>query len=362
MDSNYLNNNIQNSFSFNQREQNSDPALNSFNPENLIDLQNTQIHPDLNNQILNPFQPNEDRESNNQQGTGSEKEKQDEYQNEETSQNKGTNSENKKSPKAGKRRSKSEIEGRTFECKLCNKSYLSYPALYTHCKQKHNKNNSSGRGRGRPKKEGAEFESEKIKFNPINSTYFMKEERNGKTQPDEINNCIDEAFKELYSEEYRNRNQQREMKNYNSVEEHPFLYLFKNDAHDLNQIMKDGGIYTDKVLINYLNKMSQFCNPKFYIKLIKFITLFREHVNLFNRNKVEQKVNGIEKEYTEIFDAEDVPDSSNEFITDFLDPTGKNEDFGYSREECIDLTQNLCFWMYDNNFTCSKLSLIHNEK
>ena len=33
-----------------------------------------------------------------------------------------------------------------------------------------------------------------------------------------------------------------------------------------------------------------------------------------------------------------------------------------SKDECIDLTQNLCFWMYENNFTCSKLSLIRNEK
>ena len=31
-------------------------------------------------------------------------------------------------------------------------------------------------------------------------------------------------------------------------------------------------------------------------------------------------------------------------------------------DESIDLTQNLCYWMYENNFTCSKLSLINNEK
>lgn len=51
------------------------------------------------------------------------------------------------------RRSKNDVEGRTYSCKHCDKSYLSYPALYTHCKQKHNTCNTSGRGRGRPKKE-----------------------------------------------------------------------------------------------------------------------------------------------------------------------------------------------------------------
>ncbi len=55
--------------------------------------------------------------------------------------------------KKNKRRSKSEKEGRTFTCSMCGKSYLSYPALYTHNKQKHNNNNQSGRGRGRPKKD-----------------------------------------------------------------------------------------------------------------------------------------------------------------------------------------------------------------
>ena len=34
---------------------------------------------------------------------------------------------------------------------------------------------------------------------------------------------------------------------------------------------------------------------------------------------------------------------------------------GYNKEEAIDLTQNLCQWLYDNNFTCSKLSLINNS-
>lgn len=54
------------------------------------------------------------------------------------------------------RRSKNDVEGRNFICKLCGKSYLSYPALYTHSKQKHNTCNTSGRGRGRPKKDNVD--------------------------------------------------------------------------------------------------------------------------------------------------------------------------------------------------------------
>ena len=51
------------------------------------------------------------------------------------------------------RRTKNDTAGRTYKCKICGKSYLSYPALYTHSKQKHNTCSTSERGRGRPKKE-----------------------------------------------------------------------------------------------------------------------------------------------------------------------------------------------------------------
>jgi len=259
-----------------------------------------------------------------------------------------------------KRRSKREVEGRNYVCKLCSKSYLSYPALYTHYKQKHNTNNSSGRGRGRPKKLN-EFENEKS-YSPQSTTYFSKEERTGKTNPeDEINNCIDLAFNDLYNYEKKNRIIERGMNFYDSIEKHPFLSKFKQDTHDLNKNLGDEHQPADLVLIEYLNRMSAYCNPTYYVKLIKFVTLFREHSNIINAEK-NKNLNGTNKEYTEVNDAEDVPDSSNEFITDFLDPEEKHEDLGYTREECIDLTQNLCYWMYENNFTCSKLSLINENK
>lgn len=56
-----------------------------------------------------------------------------------------------------KRRTKVESDARTFKCRHCNKTYLSYPALYTHMKTKHASPHDalppgSGRSRGRPKK------------------------------------------------------------------------------------------------------------------------------------------------------------------------------------------------------------------
>lgn len=54
--------------------------------------------------------------------------------------------------KNNKRRSKNDSEGRSYKCQTCGKAYLSYPALYTHVKTKHDLQ-SSMKGRGRPKKE-----------------------------------------------------------------------------------------------------------------------------------------------------------------------------------------------------------------
>ena len=103
--------------------------------------------------------------------------------------------------------------------------------------------------------------------------------------------------------------------------------------------------------------MSIHCNPNYYVKLVKFVTLFREHSNQINSPKVTEA----NKVYTEEFNAEDVPDTSNEFITDFLNPEDNNDDLGFTKDEAIDLTQNLCYWMYENNFTCSKLSPIRDK-
>ena len=46
----------------------------------------------------------------------------------------------KKKEDIHRRSSKNDIERRIFICQLCGKSYLSYLALYTHRKQKHNIN------------------------------------------------------------------------------------------------------------------------------------------------------------------------------------------------------------------------------
>jgi len=264
-------------------------------------------------------------------------------------------SENNEPKKVRKRATKKESDIRNYKCTLCDKSYLSYPALYTHCKQKHNASNYSLRGRGRPKKENYINDCD-----PLNETYFQCKDRSGITCVENIRMCLEKAFKFLYenetSEEIIRIIKEGKMKKYPNLELHPFLGKFLIKEHDTNHIIHNEKIPIDFVLMNYLDKMSLYCNEDYYTKLIIFVTLFREHVNYINVDKVEK-----EHEFSEIREAEDVPESSNEFITEFLFPDDQDYGFGFTKEEIIDLTRNLCNWMYINNFTCSKLFLLEKE-
>ncbi len=260
-----------------------------------------------------------------------------------------------------KRRTKNDNIGRTFICKSCGKSYLSYPALYTHCKQKHNTCNTSGRGRGRPKKENGESFAERLKYNPLDASYFLKDNRRGTTNFEDFEKSIVDAFHILYSRNNFDRNLNKDMKNYNNIQEHPFLGKFLLDKHDVNIKIDDEKEISDKVFMDYLNKMSLHVNPNYFTTLIIFVTLFREFVNITELKKKNIKENNFNNdvEYTSVNSAEDVPDLSNEFINDFLETDKKLFDF--NKEDSIDLTQNFCHWMYENNFTSSKLTLISND-
>ena len=260
-----------------------------------------------------------------------------------------------------KRRTKNDNIGRTFICKSCGKSYLSYPALYTHCKQKHNTCNTSGRGRGRPKKENGESFSERLKYNPLDASYFLKDNRRGTTNFEDFEKSIIDAFHILYSRNNFDRNLNKDMKNYNKIQEHPFLGKFLLDKHDVNIKIDDEKEICDNVFMDYLNKMSLHVNPNYFTTLIIFVTLFREFVNITELKKKNIKENNFNNdvEYTSVNSAEDVPDLSNEFINEFLETDKKLFDF--NKEDSIDLTQNFCHWMYENNFTSSKLTLISND-
>lgn len=243
-----------------------------------------------------------------------------------------------------KRKTKSELGEGTHECDLCKKKYYSYSALYTHCWNNHKIKIKKDNPKGRPKKK-----EEKIKYDPMNPSFFRHEERTGKTEKEKINECAERAFEFIYDIN-REKAIERKMKIYYNINEHPFLYKFINDMHNTDIILNKK-TNTDNVLMNYLNQISDICNENYFQKLIVFVTLFREFVNIFTN-----------QEYTEIKEAEDVPDMSNNFINDFLYLYEDEVSFGFEFQEAIDLTTNLCSWMYENDFSESKIFLVGDKE
>lgn len=105
--------------------------------------------------------------------------------------------------KNSKRRTK-DAQGRDHKCSFCQKTYLSYPALYTHLKNKHVGPDgypvaaiSAGRGRGRPKKTSNIFTpvpSYRHFENTLGEAYFQTPEKQGGPV------FPDSGFAEVYSE------------------------------------------------------------------------------------------------------------------------------------------------------------------
>lgn len=259
--------------------------------------------------------------------------------------------EGKKPPR--KRVTKEKSGQRNFKCEICQKEYLSYPALYAHYKIKHNKKIKTEKPKGRPKNNS---EKDNKLYDPKKPDFFFHEKRKGKTPTENINNIAKRAFIIIYEEnkeKVMKIKKEEKMKIYNNIEEHPFLARFINEAHIDEFIDKNDII--DNVLILYLNHIAKICNENYYEKLIIFITLFREYINIFHKTSNN-------KEYTTIKNAQDVPDMCNEFINEFLFPDENEINFGLEKQEVIDLTTNLCSWMYTHDFTELKIYLYEGDE
>ena len=291
-----------------------------------------------------------------------------------------------------RRRSKNDNEGRTYKCDTCGKAYLSYPALYTHIKTKHDLSGNKGnKGRGRPKKDNCSPENTmRMLYNPLSFDYFKHPDRIGETPIEELESIFEEIFKEVFIT-IRNKNEHTlsHIRPYNNKDEYILFNkiiecynVFNSYQSSANRTMNGTNFFLnnnnnldenskcDDIIAYYLFKVAKSAKSDCFKNVLKFVILFRECLNYIYKdastknstNSTSAETNSANNnlfEYSAEFPAEDVPDISNEFILEFLQTN--DQTMGYNKEEAIDLTQNLCQWLYDNNFTCSKLSLINNS-
>lgn len=273
-----------------------------------------------------------------------------------------------------KRRSKNDQEGRKYKCD-CGKAYLSQLALNNHYKAKHeakdeqqdDSNLSSYlKIRGRPKKNVFNIKKNYYQRHEFNlesyfSHFFLKEFRHKLQNESEI--VLEDYFKRFYNELYQPNNEKFELK-LNCFEEHP-LHKMLNRQFSSSSFVSNEDLPCDVIFRNYLLFTKDLVNKDYFYFVFLFIILFRECINKYKNVELEnskcilgEQIDEKIKEFTEYFCGEHLPDICNEFICDYL---ASNNYFGISKEfysEFIEIVQHFCFWLYENNYTSSKLSFI----
>lgn len=286
--------------------------------------------------------------------------------------NSTTNNEKSKRHRRGKNETTAE---RTYKCPDCDKRYLSGPALIIHRKTKHGYNTETEKkSRGRPKKEEQQensYQNAKIKYNNFLNDDTRKklsekeideqEVINLNLIKDNMNNIFRQCKDDLFS-------------TIDNIENYPFyillinnwekenqelakeLFNYNNKAENGNNLNKCTSPYLDQIFLLYLRELSNKTNKKYFWFINKFIVLFREYINLFKKNEVKEEHKTEEKkEYSQLYSAEGIPESFNDFCLEFMQP---KQYYGLNDQELIELAQHFCFWLYLNKYTHSYLTLL----
>ena len=273
------------------------------------------------------------------------------------------------------RRGKSEINERNYRCPDCDKCYLSGPALTTHRKTKHGYGiNGEKRARGRPRKECI---NENISTNPQNKfIYFFGEEHRKLINEQEMVNLdiIKQNIKTIFKQ-----CKESLFNDIEDVEKYNFFNLivdnwekdepefeqecFSSIVVNMNLPVKDNNeninikvqsYNLDCIFFFYLKEFYKSVNKVYFWFILKFIILFREFINQTRKNFVK---NGENKDFTQLYNAEIIPEMFNEFLLDFMEAY---DYFGLNKNELIELMQHFCYWLNVNRYSQTQLSLINN--
>lgn len=266
-----------------------------------------------------------------------------------------------------KRRSKKDPNGRMFICD-CGKGYLSKLALNNHIKSKHQQHlltqeESLKKKRGRPKKEFNLLSSEEFYFNSFFTNDFRSSKSTNEFKSDsltiDVRSFIDIVFNDIYL-----TNQMYCYLKITKPDDHPFFsFIIKQQGSNLMI-----GSTCDEILYSYILLLASKANKDYFAFGFKFVVLFRECINKYknielenNREVLKEEIKEDIKEFTQVYDAEQIPEMCNEFLTDFLHSANYfGIDLVYQGEFCK-IIQHFCFWLYENNYTSSKLLFLSNE-
>ena len=215
--------------------------------------------------------------------------------------------------------------------------------------------------RGRPKKI---FEYSSGKEDIIYKNFFQDFKRK-KNQIETFN--ISNIFNDIFEKLYLNKEYNLNKNNLKKIEEHPILNSILNP---LNNKKENNKKTCDEIFISYIHFLIQNTNKEYLTFSLSVILLLRECINKYKNIELEDKFeifgdnnnNNIKLlNFTEVCEGEQIPEICNEYLTEFL-PSYNYFGLNFLNNffEAKNLIQHFCFWLYDNNYTSSKL-IINNK-
>lgn len=300
-----------------------------------------------------------------------------------------------------RRRSKNDCYGRDYVCG-CGKTYLSYPALYTHIKTKHNGKTpegtnanqvQSGRGRGRPRKNFLLNEDQIArKKRESNRHEVSLEERNPELRDLlEKNNLNNDSYKEnednyffIYNSfgllNENNINDSNDNNNQSSLSYPSPIELFpidetkgsqgyeqirrqiellyktiNDDDNDSNINRKD--LTCDMAIAMFIIELTKSVTPSFYKMIIILLKHYRDCMNILGWEILAQHKYLIDedcgKDYCSVKDPSRLPEIANDFINEYLSLHLPK----YDRYFAVIIISHFNFWLFKNNYTNINLKL-----
>ena len=287
------------------------------------------------------------------------------------------------------RRSKYDCSGRMFSCKICNKSYLSYSALYTHGKVKHQTINEQPRVKRKRLSYKVNSEITNNFYNSENNIKNITIHLEKKDIPTPIVYGFDSIYKRFNANDEKNikimqtdsffkklcSKHEENLKNirYNleflnkcvSLEKSKLqIYSSEEISNKAKKTstLEECQVTCDDVFVEYLHYVSLKITPNYYIKVLEFIFIYREYMNLIGykikkskeisldliKNEKEDKGNYCSNEPPEY-----IPECSNGLILEYFSRILTK----LSLKEMIDLIYNFCIWIYQHGYTKVQIEL-----
>lgn len=258
------------------------------------------------------------------------------------------------------RKSKKEEIGRNYSCNVCSKAYLSYPALYTHKRNKHNIIPITGKPEifktGSNGSNGSNAVSNKLKYN------IMETRNNVKASSD----IIIKYYKINCEHFYLDPSSIFFKQNFKPTQDSFLKLLETYKFSGLEKISIPANyekekLFVDNILIIYLILLVEITRETIFTQIVvKFIFLFREYLNLlgWDHFKYLEDFGMINEfsakgEFCTTCSCEELPEMVNDFVAVFLECDAR---LASEKKEMADIVLNFCNWLFINNLTNYKVN------